>query len=149
MLRWQKATILTASVAFLAGCYSPGGGWFPYTGGATTYSSTETRPTTVTIVDTRTGEAIFAMDIPVGRQLTIDFDEGSGDDPIDAPDLMRYELFVIGTTYGGLDNSMTVPNANCRRIDVTFRPAPEAPPGAAGRVLGRDGLPQPIWTDGR
>ena len=120
--------MLTTVVLALAGCYSPGGGWFPHSGGPQTYFSTETRPTTVTIVDTRNGETIFTMEIPVGRQLSLDFDEKQGDDPTQTPDVMRYRLFEIGTQIGMLDNSIPVPNATSRRIDVHYRPAPEAPP---------------------
>ncbi len=92
--------MLTTAVLVLAGCHSPAGGWFPRTGGSNTYFSTETRPTTVTIVDTRNGETIFTMAIPVGRQLTIQFDDKQGDEPTQTPDVMRYRLFEIGTQIG-------------------------------------------------
>ena len=89
-----------------------------YTGAAQTYFATERMPKTITLVDTRNGEVVFAMEIPVGKQLTIDFDKGTGDDPVHRPDLMRYQVFPIGTTFGRLRSSMSVPNAWSRRIDV-------------------------------
>ncbi len=112
------STIALAVASAMTGCYSPGGGMMPYTGAPTTYYSTERMPKTVTLVDTRNGEVVFAMEIPVGKQLTIDFDEGTGDDPVHRPDLMRYQVFPIGTTFGRLRSSMSVPNAWSRRIDV-------------------------------
>ncbi len=139
-----------AAAALLAagGCYSPGGGLLPRTGAAQTYWSTEIMPATVTIVDTRTEEAIFSIEIPVGKQLTFDFVEGEGDDPVMTPDLMRYQVFDLGTSIGKLRNSLTVPNRSCRRIDVDYRPAPEyrpVPPEQAMRLDDRSGRPG-WWT---
>lgn len=130
-MRTPLAIGSTALLAFLGGCFTPGGGLMPYTGGATTYYSPQNRPKTITIVDTRTGEMIFSLAIPAGQQLTLDFLPDDGDDPVERPDLMRYQIWPIGTTTGRLTNAMSVPNAACRRIDVTFRPGPEyatAPP---------------------
>ncbi|MHC4106724.1 MAG: hypothetical protein ACYSTY_01425 [Planctomycetota bacterium] len=127
------STIALGVAGTMAGCYSPAGGMVPYTGAAQTYYSTERMPKTVTLVDTRNGEVVFAMEIPVGKQLTIDFDSGSGDDPVHRPDLMRYQVFPVGTTIGRLRSSMSVPNAWSRRIDVDvtqetgYTTAPRAP----------------------
>ena len=120
----KTAVILSLGVVTMlvsAGCHMPHGGWFSKTGGSQTYYSTESRPTTITLIDVRTGEALFAMDIPPGKQLTIDFDEGEGDDPVHRPDLLKYQIFDIGTTMGKLRSSLTVPPANVLRIDVSFR----------------------------
>ena len=90
----------------MTGCYSPGGGAFDFTGGSQTYYSTEARPTTFTLVDSRTNEILFAMEIPPGKQLTIDFDEGGGDDPVLRPDILKYQIFDIGTSHGKLRSSL-------------------------------------------
>jgi hypothetical protein len=130
------AGMLSAAAA-LAGCHSPKGGMMPFTGGSTTYQSTERSPKSVRLVDTRTSEVVFEMDIPVGKELTLDFQKGKGDDPVRTPDLMRYQLFDIGTIIGRLRNSMTVPNAQCRRLEMWIREAPEwasPPPGEELRV---------------
>jgi hypothetical protein len=115
------AAVLAATVVGLSGCHSPKGGMMPASWGTSTYYSTEISPKTITLIDIRTEEEIFVMDIPVGKQLTLDFREGMGDDPVYTPDLMRYQVFDIGTRVGRLRNSLTVPNAVSRRIDVEIR----------------------------
>ena len=120
------------------GCHMPHGGWLGHTGGSQTYYSTETRPTTITLVDIRTGESLFAMDIPAGKQLTINFDEGEGDDPVHRPDLLRYQIFDIGTKTGKLRSSLTVPPANVLRIDVSFREGNELRPAPYNHELRAD-----------
>jgi hypothetical protein len=117
--------LITAATLLMVGCYNPRGAFYPYVGQAATYWSTESKPTTITILDTRTMEPFFTVEIPVGRQLVLDFKEGDGDDNAQTPDLMRYEVFKVGTTTGTLRNALTVPDRFSRRIDVTYRPAPE------------------------
>lgn len=109
----------------LGGCHRPQGALVPYPGGSLTYYSTEDQPKSVTVVDTRSDEVVFAMDIPVGKQLSMNFQADAGDDPVERPDLMRYEIWDIGTRYGRLRNTVTVPNANSRRVDMYLRNAPE------------------------
>ena len=48
-----------------------------------------------------------------------------GDDPVMTPDRMMYEVFETGVQTGRLGNMMTVPNAACRRIDVSIRDGTE------------------------
>lgn len=116
---------------FVAGCHSPKGGAMPASFGSSTYYSTETQPKTISMIDLRTEEVFFEIDIPPGKQLTFDFVSGRGDDPIYTPDLMRYQVFDLGTQTGRLRNAMSVPNAASRRIDVRIRRGveyAEAPP---------------------
>lgn len=130
------AIAATVTAGFtLGGCYSPKGGMMPYTGAAETYYSYAHRPATITLVDTRTDEVVFAIDVPAGKQLTIDFVEGDGDDPVYTPDLMLYEVMDRGTKYGKLRNSVTVPSSDVRRIDVSYREGPELPPGPGDEQL--------------
>ena len=117
--------LITSTTLLLAGCYNPRGAFYPYVGQAVTYWSTESKPTTITIIDTRTMEPFFTVEIPVGKQLVLDFKDGEGDDDVLTPDLMRYEVFELGKTTGTLRNALTVPDRFSRRIDVTYRPAPE------------------------
>ena len=68
--------VSTLFLGSLDGCrmYTPGG--TPFFAGphsATTWESTEEVPKTITLIDTRSGERIFVMEIPVGRQLVIHF----------------------------------------------------------------------------
>jgi hypothetical protein len=100
---------------------SPGGGVFASEYGPTTLVSTDTMPKSVSMVDTRSGEVFFAMDIPANKQLTWQFHKGEGDDAVYTPDLMRFEVKEIGDKYGKLRNAMTVPGATSRRVDVFFK----------------------------
>jgi hypothetical protein len=130
---------LATLLAGTPGCYAPnnGGGVFSHTGGPTTYYSSEISQKTITIVDVRTDEVVFSVDLPAGKQLTFQFDEGAGDDPVMRPDLMRYEIMDIGTTSGKLKSSQTVPNAASRKVDVDVRQRVEyagAPPQRALRT---------------
>lgn len=132
--------------AGLGGCYTPSGGLFPSGGGPLTYYSTETSPKTVKIIDMRSMEEVFVIDIPAGKQLVLDFDKGGGDDPVNTPDLLRYEVNDIGTTAGTLHNAMTVPNGASRRIDVYLRQAPEYAGGPPQRALRSDEVAnRPDW----
>jgi hypothetical protein len=130
----------------LAGCHTPSGGIMPFTGGSTTYYSTEMMQKTVTLVDLRSGEVLFAIDVPVGKQLTIDFDKEEGDDPVNRPDLMRWEIMEQGTSIGKLDNQMSVPNAASRRVDVTLRHGPAYAGAQPPRPLRSDETAnRPAW----
>lgn len=140
------AGLALIGVTCLVACYRPQGALLAYSGEAHTYYSTETAPKSVRLLDTRSGEVLFSIDIPVGRQLTLDFVEGDGDDPVYTPDLMRYELFKIGTTLGRLRSSLSVPPANARRLDVQMRQGPEFQTADGGRALRTDELiDRPDW----
>jgi hypothetical protein len=130
----------------LAACHTPGGGIMPFTGGSHTFYSTETRPVTVELVDLRNKQVVFRMDIPPGRQLSLDFRAGEGDDPVYTPDLMRYHVWEVGTTTGRLRNSLTVPAAWARRLDVSYRPGVEYMTAPPDRELRTDEMEdRPDW----
>jgi hypothetical protein len=149
---------LIAVSGAMAGCsglyqYKPGGGLLASPYSPITYYSTEQVPKTITIVDLRSDEPIFVMEIPVGQQLVLDFEEAVTFGLIHTPELMRYQLFPLGTQYGPLESQITVPVATLRRIDVTIRPD-----GLLEQRLTQDvALPvrsdelldqQPVWGDG-
>ena len=55
----------------MVGCqmYTPGGNpFFNGPNSAATWQSTEEFPKTVTLIDTRSGERLFVMEIPVGKK---------------------------------------------------------------------------------
>ncbi|MDI9403822.1 MAG: hypothetical protein QM516_08115 [Limnohabitans sp.] len=151
MHRLSKTVLVAATLATLTtlgGCYTPGGGWYPYSGGGYTYISSEMRPVTITIFDTRTEEPFFKMEIPAGKQLTLNFLEGKGDDPVLRPDRMVYSLWDAGTQTGRLTNQLTCPPTGCRRIAYDIRSAPEwreEPPEFENRIDAVKGNP-PWWT---
>ena len=119
-----------------------------YTGASQTYFSTEMIPKTVRVVDLRTNEVVFTMDIPTGKQLSIKFVEGGGSDPVYAPDTMLYQVFDLGTQTGKLRNAMNVPTASSRRVDVTLRTGPEYITVSPDRLLRTDELEERTdwWT---
>ncbi len=126
-----------ALVSVLSGCFGPRGAVMPYTGDGFTYISTEMNPVTIVLVDTRTEEMFFKLEVPVGKQLTLNFLEGKGDDPVERPDRMVYSIFEAGKTTGRLTNQLTCPPQSCRRIDYTVRAAPEwreEPPEYRNRI---------------
>jgi hypothetical protein len=144
-----RATVLACSLAAsfaILGCHRPQGAMMAYTGGSHTYFSTEKQPKTVRVIDLRTEEVLFSMDIPAGKQLTMDFVPGEGDDPVYTPDLMRYQVWDIGTETGTLQNSLTVPAAGSRRIDVFMRQGTEFAEASPERVLRADEVgDRPDW----
>ena len=132
----------------LTGCHSPAGAMMPYTGATQTLYSTENSPKTIRLVDTRSNEVRLEIEIPVGKQFTYDFVTDAGDDPVESPDLMRYELFPIGTKFGKLRNAQSVPNSTSRRIDWYIREGTEyseEPPEYRMRVDKVASLPD-WWT---
>jgi len=131
----------------LSGCYRPSGGYlFNYTGAPHTYISTESLQKSIDIVDTRDESIVFTIDIPPGQELVIDFDEGDGDDPVQRPDLMRYQIFPAGTQSGSLRNAMTVPAAAARRVDVRVHQGPAYAVAPTERSLRTDEMAdRPAW----
>jgi len=145
MIRLSTLTLLAAS-ATLAGCYSPSGGIYPRSGGGYTYVSSEMRPVTISVIDTRTEEPFFKFEIPAGKQLTMNFLEGGGDDPVERPDRMVYAIFDAGTSVGRLTNQLTCPPLGCRRIDYTLRTGPEWREESAEFANRVDGVSsKPAW----
>jgi len=143
-----KALSLVVALSALAGCYGPRGAIYPYTGNGYTYVSSEMNPVTITLIDTRTEEPFFKMEIPVGKQLTLNFLEGKGDDPVLRPDRMVYAIMDAGTATGRLTNQLTCPPQGSRRIVYDLREAPEAreaPPAYDERIDGVKGRPA-WWT---
>ena len=148
-MRIIKSTLLLVLSSSFAGCqmYTPGGNpFFNGPDSAATYQSSEEFPKTVTIIDTRSGEQIFVMEIPVGKKLVIDFIEDEGNNAVLTPDLMQWEVFSHDISYGPLSSSMTVPNRWSRRLDVTIRDSSEYANPPSDRPLSVDEVnDQPDW----
>jgi hypothetical protein len=119
-----------AIAASLAGCYSPGGSGFSTD--THTYVSTSWQPTTVALRDTRTGQDIWSVDIPVGKQLVVHFRKNEAMKNTPTPEIMEWEIMDAGEMFGELDNSIPVPGGTDKRLDPKLRPAPELPPGMTG-----------------
>jgi hypothetical protein len=93
-----------------------------------TYTSTAHSPKTVRLVDTRSQEEIWSMDVPVGQKLVMRFYADKSKGNVHNPDVMRWRLIptMRGTTR--LDNSMPVPASWARRIEWELRSGPEYAP---------------------
>lgn len=133
------AALATGVVGGVGGCYYPGGPGFSVD--RFTYESTTWQPWTVTLEDTRTGQVFWSIEVPVGYQLVIDFDEGPvGTADEFTPDIMKWEIMPIGRRYGHLDNTMRVPPASARLLVPTLRRVPELPED----MVAAQGGPAPV-----
>jgi hypothetical protein len=129
MPRGRTSLAIRAAAVLLAGtlgvaCHSPGGPL--YSADKFTYVSTEFQPWTVTVIDTRTGEAFWSVDVPVGEQLVVQFSRGTGPNE-HRPDEIVWELMPAGRWFGALNNRQPCPPSGARRLDPTLRAAPEMP----------------------
>lgn len=117
--------LAVALLGAVSGCYQPQGPG--YSGLAPlTYESTEMSPKTVSLIDTRTGETVWSVDVPVNQQLVIRFREGRNEGAF-MPDVMEWRLMKRGNRFGALDNTIPSPPRAARRVDMTLRPRPELP----------------------
>lgn len=117
--------------ATLAGCQAintmkPGGRLASFD--QHTYVSDTYSAKTVRLLDTRTGEEIWSMDVPVGQKLIIRFYAEKTKDNIHNPDVMRWDMIPATQLATLLDNSMPVPDRWTRRIEWELRGGPEYAP---------------------
>ena len=127
--------------AMLAGCWDPKyGGSLVSEGGVAAsvdnhvFVSRSNQPWTVTVRDTRTGQAFWSIDVPVGKKLAIQFVQGGGTESQYTPDLMKWALMEESASTSNLSNSLPVPASDSRRIEPTLRAVPELPPDMAGQT---------------
>lgn len=109
----------------LAGCQTEGG--IGYSADAYTYVSRTWEPKTISVIDTRTGETIWTLELPVGKQLNLKFVSGSGPNEY-YPDEIHWKVVEAGRK-GLSDNSsrLPCPPRDARRLEWVRRPAPEMP----------------------
>lgn len=120
------AWIATAACGLcFTGCHTPGGPG--YSADQFTYVSTEWQPYTISLIDTTTGETIWTVDVPVGKQLFMTFRKGAGPNSY-RPDMMDWQIEIAGRLIGTPHNQIPSPGPATRRVDVTMRPVPERPP---------------------
>lgn len=100
-----------------------------------TYVSDTYSPKTVRLVDTRTLEEIWSVDVPVDHKLVIKFYDNTSKGNHENPSIMRWEVFPADMWGTLLDNQMPVPSKHARRIEWEHRTGPEFAP---------DENPQPL-----
>lgn len=118
------ALALTIAASALTGCFNEGG--TGYSGGTQTIVSRTWTPKTVSLVDTRTGETTWSVDVPVGQQLVYSFSKGTGPNEL-RPDEIVWGVMESGRKFGQRNNRQPCPPSSARRIDLALRPAPENP----------------------
>lgn len=125
MRRMIFGCFLTA-VAFSGGggCAQPGGVMWSID--QFTYESHEWQPWTVSLIDTRTGESLWSVDVPVGQKLTVGFRKGAGPNEF-KPDMMDWGIVPSTRSGTSRPNQLPVPPAQSRRLEPTLRPTPELP----------------------
>lgn len=127
------ASVLCAVGLIGSGCFYNEGG-LGMSEDKHVYVSRSHQPWTVTVRDTRTGQAFWSVDVPVGKKLVVQFLPGQGSENKFTPDLMQWGLMDEDAGYGNLTNSLPVPAADARRLEPTLRAAPELPPEMTGRA---------------
>jgi hypothetical protein len=143
-----------ATAGLLGGCsaYKPGGSLA--SDDQFTFISEPWAPTTIALVDTRTGQTHWTVEVPVGQQVVVRFIAGEEPDNIPLPDTMRWQLMAAGKESGQLRNAMNVPPTGARRMDVSLRRAPEMPVKPEpdqGPIVAEAGRPKvlPVPIDAR
>lgn len=127
MTRTRLGWLMLAGALGLNGCYYEGG---PLSSqDRFTYVSRPFQPWTVDLVDVRTGEVIWSVDVPVGEQLVVDFQAAPSGKAKDAwrPDTMLWDVVPSGRRFGALSNKLAVPDRNSRRLEPKIRSIPEMP----------------------
>lgn len=134
---------LACSTLALSGCHYEGGPL--YSADRFTYVSREWQPWTISLIDTRTGESLWSVDVPVGQKLVVGFREGAGPNSF-KPDMMDWGLMAHDRTFGERPNQLPVPPAGSRRIEPTLRPTPELPgtPAAGSPFETQSTVPPPM-----
>ncbi|MEM1423321.1 MAG: hypothetical protein AAGH64_04885, partial [Planctomycetota bacterium] len=74
--RTTALSALTLTGLMLGACHLEGGP--RWSADRYTYVSREWQPKTVSLIDTRTGETTWSVDVPVGQQLVVGFSKGTG-----------------------------------------------------------------------
>jgi hypothetical protein len=134
------------STLTLPGCYTTETTLLSTTMGTFSYESTVMRPVTIKVIDIRTEEPVFTMEVPVGQQISFHFEETGGDDAVLRPAKMSWAMWDKGTIFGSLSNSLSVPARDARRIEYTLRSAPEYAPQSPEALMRADeASTKPAW----
>jgi len=121
--------IAGVSALLLPGCVTHHPGGNQRSDDQFTYVSTAFLPVNITLVDTRTSESFWSVEVPVGEKLVIQFfKDRAKQASANTPDLLRWEMYDAKRNISPLRNAMAVPPADLVRIDVSYREGPEYPP---------------------
>lgn len=121
-LKAAVSSVVVMSLVTLGGCYAAGGP--RYSADRFTYESTTWSPKTVFVIDTRTGQTLWSVDVPVGQQVVVGFESGNGPNEY-MPDTLVWEVMRKDDFFGKLSNRRAAPPPFARRLEFELRPAPE------------------------
>ncbi len=107
---------VTGTLLCLAACGSPE---------RVSYRSETWSPKTITVLDTRTGESVVTIDVPVGKQANLWFKKDRNRAESDGSDELTYAIRPWGDNVTIPGTTLTVPPPSARRIDMTLRKVPE------------------------
>ena len=149
-----RSLLLIACGCLIAGCMWPGQrpGGAQYSLDEFTYESTQDFPQSVKLIDTNTNAVLWQLDVPIGQQVVISFEDNYDPDNVNRPALMRWELKPRGEEFGELHNVMPAPDRTQRRVDVYLRkdsgpvPFPEQVNNAKKPPKRRDVDAKPMYT---
>ena len=96
------------------------------------YRSDAWSPKTITLLDTRTGESVVTLDVPVGKQLNMWFVKSRTTAEREGTNTLRYAFRPWGDKSTIPGTTFTVPPPSALRLDMTERAKPEMPPAAGG-----------------
>jgi hypothetical protein len=121
--------LFAAAPLLLTGCWVPG--YWPGGSLATrdiyTYESTVDFQQSVQLTDVATNDVIWSINIPVGKQVVIRFQDDHDPENVERPALMRWELMERGRRTGELYNAIPAPAWDRRLMEVFYRDADVAP----------------------
>ncbi|MFO0830808.1 MAG: hypothetical protein U0637_03085 [Phycisphaerales bacterium] len=116
--RLVASLALAACVAGLAACRGPE---------RISYKSDTWSPKTISVLDTRTGESVVTIDVPVGKQLNLWFKKDPTQAENEGSDELAYAVRPWGDKATIPGTTLQVPPPSARRIDMTLRKSPEMP----------------------
>ncbi|MEM8756820.1 MAG: hypothetical protein AAGF47_03460 [Planctomycetota bacterium] len=139
--RFVLAASAVLVCALAGGCYSYLG--VPRSKDAFTYQSTPLMPATVSLIDARTDEVLWSVDVPVNQKLVVRFYDGRrAEDGSDAlPAMMRWEIGDRNEAIGSLVNEVAVPRSASRRLSYEIREGAEF---ADNELFPAEGAPPPV-----
>ena len=97
------------------------------------YVSYPWSPKTVSLIDTRNDEVLWTYEIPVGKKLKIQFENGRNRL---SEQIMRWGVGDTDGRFIRLDSQMPVPTHYARKLSWVERPTPEDQPDAAAGAEG-------------
>jgi hypothetical protein len=112
-------SVLASGLLLVVGCTTPE---------RVSYRSDSYSPKTINVLDSRTGESLLTVDVPVGQQLNMKFEKSRDRAEAEGVDTLRWSLRKWGDAGLSPGSTREVPPPSARRVDVTLRGVPEMPP---------------------